>query len=281
MPGQNYCKAYRLADGTRVDIFALDTNGCHGHAVVRHPGLSDDLRKSIATLAEKLKATPRGGWRIVFGHHPLYTKGRRHGVQAHSLRSDPSRPVRGASSSFGLERVLAEGGVHVYVSGHEHVMQYHCSPGGVRSIVSGAVASSRWHGNADPAVHLDWVDHQQVPGFAEIAVTSSALIVSFVRAGDGKVIHRDVIPKDRARRPSATAPGAAPASVPARRGPVAAPAAAARRVSRSYAAAAAATPTAAAPALAPPGSTAAAGRCEAPGPGRLSRPAAGTSKRLQ
>jgi tartrate-resistant acid phosphatase type 5 len=82
------------------------------------------LRSALCTE----RTVPR--WKLVFGHHPLYSSGQ-HGGDGNERR------VRAM-----LEPLLRECGVHAYFAGHDH-HQEHLSAPGFEQIVQGAAAKTR------------------------------------------------------------------------------------------------------------------------------------------
>lgn len=57
-----------------VDFFALDTNGCQNHVRNVYPTSQYELHQQCLELGTKLCNSP-ARWKIVFGHHPIYTQG--------------------------------------------------------------------------------------------------------------------------------------------------------------------------------------------------------------
>lgn len=115
----------------KIDFFAIDTNACQYHVARVFPDLVDTLLGFVDQLHTSLVGS-NADWKIVFGHHPMYTQGKGHGEVGQCLRADyhpkerPKRPdydgVR-MPKGFGLEKALSTGGVHAYFSAHEHVFQ--------------------------------------------------------------------------------------------------------------------------------------------------------------
>jgi hypothetical protein len=113
----------------KVEFFALDTNGCQFHVARVHPETPEALHTCIKELGTNLQhSTAR--WKIVFGHHPLYTQGKEHGKIARALRQDASKSSSSSGAvhkkpraEYGLENVLRNGGVQAYFAAHEHVFQ--------------------------------------------------------------------------------------------------------------------------------------------------------------
>merc|ERR1712187_647429 len=80
-----------------------------------YPSLLPELQTEVGVLGSKLSSS-NATWKIVFGHHPLYTQGKRHHTEAQILREQ-----------CGLDEVLAKNLVSAYFCGHEHVFQHHRS----------------------------------------------------------------------------------------------------------------------------------------------------------
>ena len=87
-PGQCYKFTHEIMSKTggpltQVDFFALDTNGCQEDVRRHHPNLQRDLIRFRDQLQEDMLRSS-ADWKIVFGHHPLHTKGRHHAEQVRS-----------------------------------------------------------------------------------------------------------------------------------------------------------------------------------------------------
>jgi acid phosphatase len=109
MPARYYVVTCTLADGSRVELFALDTTTF----------VSDAAQ---GAWLERALAASTARWKIVFGHHPVYSNGH-HGNSAGLIES--------------LAPILAHR-ADVYISGHDHDLQVLQPEGGVRYLVSGA-----------------------------------------------------------------------------------------------------------------------------------------------
>ena len=107
-----------------IDFFVLDTNACQNHVVHSFPQTPTLMRKYVANLKENLSRST-AHWKIVLGHHPMYTQGIGHGGPANCLREIEYRSLRTdkVHHGYGVESILREGGVDAYFSGHEHVFQ--------------------------------------------------------------------------------------------------------------------------------------------------------------
>ncbi len=229
LPSRCHSWTVPLADGTPVSFYALDTNGCQGMVRRLRPELEQTLHDDIASLEERLgqplrpppvvhgRCDPAGGgegvesgrgrgrhdpagaqasaWRIVLGHHPLYTAGKKHAAVATCLREEAYEHGGQMTRGYGLEGVLARGGCQAYFSGHEHVSQHHTARG-VASFVCGAVTHVGFYGGRDASIELEWVDEAQQPTFAAVRITREQMTVQFVRARTGEVARTVVVPRE-------------------------------------------------------------------------------------
>jgi hypothetical protein len=100
--------------GAGVRFFALDTRTLDGEQL-------DWLRQGLHASGSR--------WKIVFGHHPIYTSGR-YASGARALR-----PV--------LEPLLIEGDADVVLAGHEHFYERVVPQRGIVYFISGAAGSLR------------------------------------------------------------------------------------------------------------------------------------------
>lgn len=224
MPSKNYHFTKEFIfnnpnDNFSIDFFCLDTNGCQRSVRVTHPELQYELKDFIIDLNQKLmQSTAR--WKVVYGHHPFYTKGRHHGVLGRCLKDDKYTDKDGQwQEGYGLEKVLECNGVDAYISGHEHVFQHHFAPihgdvctnanankesvqaesgrfRGVHHFVAGAAGyKNRLYGGADEANLLDWVDETATDGFLSVTVRRDALLFQFISNRGGAVLKEVQITK--------------------------------------------------------------------------------------
>jgi tartrate-resistant acid phosphatase type 5 len=150
MPERYYSFLRDLSDGTRVEFFAIDTNTIK----------TDDVQ--LAWLHSALAAST-ADWKIVFGHHVLYSNGH--------YGNDRRLIAR-------LEGVFFRYGVNLYLAGHEHDLQILQPVAGVHYLVSGAgsrVRSTRCLANTVYAASL--------PGFMAVEVSKTRLVVYVVLEG--------------------------------------------------------------------------------------------------
>jgi tartrate-resistant acid phosphatase type 5 len=110
MPSRYYSFSRSLSDGTGVDFFAIDTNTIAGEPA------------QLAWLEAALEASG-ADWKIVFGHHVLFSNGS-HGDDAGLIAL--------------LSPLFSEKNVDLYMAGHDHDLQILKPRDGVRYLVDGA-----------------------------------------------------------------------------------------------------------------------------------------------
>jgi acid phosphatase len=112
MPARYYLRTEKLPTGEAVDFFYIDTTPMStlddDEAAFVHKPKSQDVPKQMAWLEAALAAST-APWKIVIGHHPVYTGGQ-HG-----------------DTPYIVEHVLPlmeKYGVQAYFNGHDHDLQH-------------------------------------------------------------------------------------------------------------------------------------------------------------
>jgi len=114
-------------------------------------------RRMIDSVLRNSKAT----WKIVIGHHPMYSGGKRRGKTQDMIDA--------------FHQSFQELGVHAYFAGHEHDLQHHDDGSGVQYFVSGAGSEVR---PVDAMEHTKFA--KSVSGFATVVASSKRLDVHFI-----------------------------------------------------------------------------------------------------
>jgi 3',5'-cyclic AMP phosphodiesterase CpdA len=151
---------YSAGKNNDAQFFVLDTNG------------NADWKAQMAWLETELKAS-KALWKIVYGHHPIYSSG--------LYGTDPKMVKRFAP-------LFKQYGVQLYINGHEHNYERTQPIDGTVYLITG-------HGGA----HLrtvgrsDWTAHAESEyGFSAIALYGDRLEIQGID-GAGKVFDRGVI----------------------------------------------------------------------------------------
>ena len=169
MPAIYYTFVRTLGDGTSVQFFAIDSDPIQR--------LFGDAGEQLTWLdAELGKSTAR--WKIVLGHHPLYSHGDKHGNSAVMIAK--------------VGPLLSKHHVDLYLCGHDHTLEMFKPIGGVYHVVSGG------GGGPDIAYGVDWREDDiyaaTLGGFTLFRVSGSEIVVEFVRL-DGKTQYAHTISK--------------------------------------------------------------------------------------
>lgn len=128
MPARYYTFTQNIDQAATIQFFALDTD-----AIVEQES-RDFAQNQIEWLESELAKSP-ATWKIVFGHHPVFSNGK-HGDTPEIKQH--------------LRPLLEKYGVDFYFCGHDHDRQLLQPVAGVNYIVSGTAAKSRdttWENN--------------------------------------------------------------------------------------------------------------------------------------
>lgn len=168
MPAAYYTFTKTLADDVTVQFFAIDTTP------IIMPLMPQEAQ--VDWLDEELgKSTAR--WKIVFGHHPVYS---------HGLHGDS------AGMKKHVEPLLIKHAVDLYLCGHDHTLELLKPVQGVHYVVSGA------GGGPDKAYGVQWTDESiyaaTLGGFVALRIGANELVIEFVRP-DGRTEYAHVLRK--------------------------------------------------------------------------------------
>ena len=173
LPAQYYEKLMTLDDGTQAHLLFIDTsplNPDYQGETKYQETQTQDADAQLTWLHQTL-SNSKADWRIVFGHHPLYSSGKRYG------ETDGIKSV--------LEPILEKYRVHAYFAGHEHDLQHNQVTGKtVEHFISGAGSKLR------PTGKVDFTRFSSSSaGFAALSIGTDALVVQFI-GDNGNVVYR-------------------------------------------------------------------------------------------
>lgn len=174
MPARHYDFTRTLADGTQAHYFAIDSTPIHSG----WSGHEEQLAWLDGALA---RSTAR--WKIVFGHHPMYTNSGRENDEAMLER---------------LEPLFTRHGVDVYFAGHDHILELLRPVNGVQYVVSGG------GGGPEGMGRVTWRENTIYAasggGFVAMRVGRDELVLEFVRT-DGRTQFLHVLRKAQVAAP--------------------------------------------------------------------------------
>lgn len=182
MPARYYSRLFPIPGDTssKVLILFIDTNPLipefYANPEYGPNVRSQDTLKQKKWMAKELSnKDPKIKWRIVVGHHPMYTGGSRtDGYDTKAIRSS-------------LEPLLKQYKVNIYLTGHEHSLQHIHHEGSLHHIISGA-ASEKTKAVLIPGSEMAASEY----GFFTFSVLANSMIVQAVDY-TGKTIYRTTI----------------------------------------------------------------------------------------
>lgn len=154
MPEKYYTFTERIDSATTAQFFMINTTPLTGSHYEQN-GYEERMLVWLEQQLQKSKAT----WKIVAGHHPVYSNGRHGDTRELIVKVKP---------------LLEKYGVHLYLCGHDHSLQLIKPVGGVHYIVSGGGGKStgvKWKENTTFAA-----THQ---GFVKIRLSHNDLVTEF------------------------------------------------------------------------------------------------------
>ena len=130
MPDRYYIQTFAIDHKTKVDCFFIDT--CPFIEEYKNKPLfaeipAQDAKKQLQWLDQSLAAS-KAPWKLVFGHHPIYSSGLGHGNQPEMIEN--------------ILPLLQKHQVQAYFAGHDHDLE-HLKVGKLDLIVSGGGSEHR------------------------------------------------------------------------------------------------------------------------------------------
>lgn len=178
MPARYYSKLISIPGDTasKVLILFIDTNPLipefYSNSEYGPNVKTQDSSKQKKWIAKELSnPDPKIKWKIVVGHHPMYSGGSRtDGYDTKAIRRL-------------LKPIFDKYGVDVYLAGHEHSLQHLVADTKTQHFISGA-ASERTAVHLTPETKMVASEY----GFMIFSVTGKQLLVQTIDA-DGKLIY--------------------------------------------------------------------------------------------
>jgi len=129
MPSRWFNQPFKLPGGGSAEFFFLDTQSFveGGRHDRKHSDAGLQSKAAQLSWLESGLASSKADWKIVVGHHPVYSEGK-HGDTPELIRD--------------VKPLLERYGVQVYMNGHDHDMQ-HIVVNGVAYLTSGAGSKTR------------------------------------------------------------------------------------------------------------------------------------------
>jgi len=176
MPARYYTQVYPVDPATRLECFYIDT--CPFIDEYRHnPDFGEVLAQDAAAQLQWLDrslADSKAEWKLVFGHHPVYSSGLAHGNQPEMIEH--------------ILPLLQKYKVDAYFAGHDHDLE-HLKAGDLDLIVSGAGSEHR-PVKAPPTSPFS----QACSGFALASLQSKEMQIRFID-NSGNLLYTAKVPR--------------------------------------------------------------------------------------
>ena len=180
MPARYFKRTEKIDENSAVDFFYLDTTPMASKL--------DDLRVQAKELEkqnppeqlawlETALAESKASWKIVVGHHPVYSGG---------IHGDTKYIVKNVLP------LLEKYGVQAYFNGHDHDLQ-HLQAGKINLFCCGAGSNVR---ETKDTPHTKF-SKGSTPGFVTAALSADTLVVRMIDA-EGRMLHTATIPRSQA-----------------------------------------------------------------------------------
>ena len=164
MPAQYYHKTFTLANGDTALVLFIDTSPLNPDYANEDKYQEAVAQGSEAQLVwiDTMLSDNTHKWKIVIGHHPLYSSGKRYGT------TDAIKNV--------LEPLFHKHHVDAYIAGHEHDLQHNQFENDkLIHIVSGGGSEVR------PVGHYPFTRFaKSTGGFVTVSLTQDTLLFHFV-----------------------------------------------------------------------------------------------------
>lgn len=170
MPAAYYTFSVMIDDSLQVQFFALDTTSI----LYQKNGSIDQLQ----WLDEQLR-TSKAEWKIVYGHHPVYSSGL-YGKDEHLIKV--------------LEPVFQKYKVDLYMSGHDHDLELIRSGSGTFYLISGAGSYPR-----PVKAGRNTLFALSSTGFAWISILKGKMTIQFYSVNGSKEYEYSIERKQQSR----------------------------------------------------------------------------------
>ena len=186
MPERYYSKTFELKNGEKLLMVVMDTNpyiDSYHKNPEKYSGIQEqDTLAQTKWLENQLKTNDKSvKWKIVVGHHPLYSGGKR----------KESKDTKSFEAKFA--DLFDKYKVDAYICGHEHDLQI-IKPKGryTTQFLSGAASEVRQSGEREGTIFA-----ATEPGFMTFSIIHNKMLIQSVKAdeNEAKVIHKYEIVK--------------------------------------------------------------------------------------
>ena len=163
MPARYFSAVEQITEKEKVEFFFIDTSPFveeYQHKEgMRDEIVSQDTKAQVAWLDRAL-GDSKAAWKIVIGHHPIFSGGSEHGDQPELIRD--------------INPLLEKHEVAAYFNGHDHDLQ-HIVRGSLEYFNTGAGSKVREPGPTEGSRF-----YRGTPGFMAVKLTSETMHVDVI-----------------------------------------------------------------------------------------------------
>jgi len=177
MPARWFSFHETAPDGATVEVFVLDTSpfikSYHADGGQKVKVVGQDTDAQLAWF-ERALASSKADWKLVVGHHPVYSGGKPKGADAPKAEEkSESTPGGSVDLITRLDPILQRHRIPLYLNGHDHDLQ-HVARGATHYVCTGAGSKTRNHCDMDGS---DFCSMQS--GFVACAVGRERLRLAY------------------------------------------------------------------------------------------------------
>jgi len=176
MPARHFAQTHQIDASTTADFFYIDTSPMiseYKNAPIMASVHLQDVPGQLDWLDRSLAAS-QAQWKLVLGHHPIYSAGSGHGDQQDMIQM--------------VLPILQKHNVQAYFAGHDHDLQ-HLKAGDMHLFVSGGGSE---HRPVNPNPHSQF--SEGISGFAMASLRADELQVRFID-NLGNQLHAATVPR--------------------------------------------------------------------------------------
>jgi len=179
MPAKYYSTEYKVCDNQKILFAFIDTNpfDLSYYKKENYRNVWNEDTTSQKKWLDSLLSASNADWKIVIGHHPLYTGG---------LRKDEKTNVKTA-----FESMFNRHNVNAYFCGHEHDLQHIKTESKFHHFISGAGSQVRPTGKIPASLFAE-----STQGFMIANVVCNKLFIAVVDF-KGNVIYQTTVEKQK------------------------------------------------------------------------------------
>jgi acid phosphatase len=160
LPDRYYMESITLPDGVTADFFYLDTSPFMPYYIGTKVNIVGQNPLAQLAWLDKALGASTAKWKIVIGHHPIYTA-----LAPEGDKNDHDQPSLIAL----LDPVLRAHNVPIYINGHDHCLQA-VTVNGINYVTNGAGSLTYQPG---PAIRGGFASGAH--GFMKVALSSEKL----------------------------------------------------------------------------------------------------------